>query len=206
MHYKTVMKSKDLQGPDIDKKYWVKNLRRRKITQRSMQDDEILSGEGWIVDALPGQCDGTVDAICGRLPTSSCLLSGRMDYDGGIVGNKANGWLIFGLDNIKDGIIIVKLIIWSDNENEFSSKSCIDESTSPDEVIIDYTIDGTVTSLSKTNLHNSRIKERDNETIITLLDDPSFTEGSPELRNIELGLRLRLDTPCSMKLTGIIFA
>lgn len=81
--------------------------------------DSIVPGRGWqIRGEPPGVCDGSYYGICGRGPSSDCLLSGHMDGRGGILGNEFSGWIVMNLKNLKEGIIMIKMETWHrDAEN-----------------------------------------------------------------------------------------
>ena len=59
--------------------------------------NEVIPGLGWSLDPdiPPGNCDGTYDAICNRMNTSDCLLSGHMDYKGGLFGDGYSGTFLY---------------------------------------------------------------------------------------------------------------
>lgn len=82
------------------------------VARRMAEEDDgpIVPGRGWeIVDVPPGNCDGTYDAICGRVGTSDCLLDGRMDAEGGLVGDERSGWLVMNVAAVTEGLLMIRL-------------------------------------------------------------------------------------------------
>jgi hypothetical protein len=83
----------------------------------ALDDERIEPGIGWQVEGeLPGICDGSYYAICGREKTSSCPLLGHHDGRGQVVGNEYSGWLVFDLPALEKGLIILKLFTWNPQE------------------------------------------------------------------------------------------
>jgi len=81
-------------------------------------EDSITPGKGWQVTGEPqGLCDGTYNATCGRSTNSECVLYGHHAGRGAIIGNEFSGWLVMSLNDLKEGIIILKLHTWH-KENE----------------------------------------------------------------------------------------
>jgi hypothetical protein len=75
-----------------------------------VHDDRIEPGIGWQVEGeLPGICDGSYNAICGREASNACPLLGHHDGRGQVVGNEYSGWLVFDLPAVEKGLIIIKL-------------------------------------------------------------------------------------------------
>ena len=81
--------------------------------------DKIIPGSGWEVFGEPqGYCDGTYEAVCGRSTDNNCILTGHHDARGAVIGNEYAGWLVMQLQNVKEGIIVIKLHTWHyDSEN-----------------------------------------------------------------------------------------
>lgn len=81
--------------------------------------DKIIPGSGWEVFGEPqGYCDGTYEAVCGRSTDNDCILAGHHDARGAVIGNEYAGWLVMQLQNVKEGIIVIKLHTWHyDSEN-----------------------------------------------------------------------------------------
>lgn len=161
---------------------------------------EINAGKGWQVSrTLPGNCDGTYDAICGRLSSSDCLLSGHMDSRGGILGNELSGWLIFNVPEMKEGIIMLKFESnhfedestvtkdWSDVNNGEYSRHLQNSTPLPEDFFFDYSIDGNITSLSLDEFKLKTTNPQNNIELITLLDESNF-QGT---KTIDVAIRLR---------------
>jgi hypothetical protein len=184
------------------------NLRRRHL--------EINAGKGWQFSrTLPGNCDGTYDAICGRLPSSDCLLDGHMDSRGGILGNELSGWLVFDVPEVKEGIIMLKFERnhledestatkdWSDINNGEYTRHLQSPTPLPEDFFFDYAIDGNITSLSLSEFQSKISNPQNYIELITLLDDSKF-EGP---KNIEAAIRLRnCGRKCAFLVTHLYWA
>jgi hypothetical protein len=90
---------------------------------RSLEGSDIIPGKGWEVWGEPqGVCDGTYDAVCGRSTDNDCVLYGHHDGRGDIIGNEFSGWLVLTLQDVTEGLIVIKLQTWHfANENEITA-------------------------------------------------------------------------------------
>jgi len=175
--------------------------------------DEVIPGLGWSLDALPGNCNGTAEAICGRLSTSDCLLDGHMDYQGGLVGDSFSGWLLLELKNVINNIIVLKIDTnqngqgnprtetWTAENNQRRLKKK-NKNLVCDAFAFDYAVDGKITTFNG-NQFFEKVKEiLPGEQFLTIMDD---NEGSA--RNIEVGIRLRgCGRDTTLKLTHVYWA
>lgn len=194
------------------------------LASRGLEGD-IVPGKGWqLIMDLPGHCDGSYNAICGREATNECPASGHHDSRGMLSGNELSGWLVMDLPAVKDGLIILKIVTWlneasntvtngwttvnnegggrrlgqpseSSRNQTFGADLISDQARDlieladlPDSFFFDYAINGKSTSLGKAEFiqrysHPQRVVE-----LITLLDDPSFTD---EVVPVEVAVRLR---------------
>lgn len=84
--------------------------------------ESIVPGSGWSLMTRLGVCDGSYHSICGREPTDNCLLSGHMDYRGGLHGDSLSGWIVMNLKAIKEGIILVKIETWHAADGNLATK------------------------------------------------------------------------------------
>ena len=144
-----------------------------------------------------------------------CLLSGHMDARGGILGNELSGWLVMNLDNVSEGILILKMETWHQpdentvtedweevNNGEYRRKLKPEVPVQPDDFIFEYAIDGHVTSLSKDEFYELRGEPERNVELFTLLDDESFAGDEP--KNVEFAFRMRnCGHTCSFKMTHV---
>lgn len=177
---------------------------------------DINAGKGWQFSrVLPGNCDGTYDAICGRLPSSDCLLDGHMDSRGGILGNELSGWLVFNVPEIKEGIIMLKFESnhledestitkdWNEVNNGEYSRHLQSSASLPEDFFFDYAIDGDITSLSLDEFKSKTTHPQNSIELITLLDDSKF-EGP---KDVEVAVRLRnCGRKCAFLVTHIYWA
>jgi len=174
------------------------SLKQHNLRGRGLE--EIIPGKGWRLDALPGYCDGSAHAICGRVKGSDCLLSGHMDHRGGITGDCLSGWIVFNLPQVTNGVIIIKFEDWGGasaeatvdwtevNDGEYDRRVLGGPPPFPDDFLFEWSINGKITSLNKTEYEETyrKISQRTME-VITLLDDPDMKE--PE--DIEVAVRIR---------------
>lgn len=171
--------------------------------------DAITPGRGWKVrDEPPGLCDGTYNATCGRDKDSQCFLYGHHDARGAVIGDEAAGWLVMTLNDLKEGIVILKLHTWYTpqelREAELVDTRRLGQSLHPsddermltrsydtpkltDDFAFEYAIDGKITRLTKDQfLREKKQIQRVVETL-TILDDPNFTSES---KDVEIAVRL----------------
>jgi len=163
--------------------------------QQQRQLGEITPGRGWEVSGEPdGYCDGSYYAACNRWTNNPCILAGHHDARGALVGNGYSGWLVMTLKDLKEGLIVIKVHSWQDNEDNTITKDWNSENkermlgkgdpadTLPDSFKFEYAINGKVTTMNKKEYVEKRqIVQRVVETL-TLLDDPTFVaEGDVEL-------------------------
>lgn len=177
-------------------------------TTRRLGDD-IEPGKGWkVFDEPAGLCDGTYNATCGRDTDSECFLYGHHDARGAVIGDESAGWLVMNLEDLKEGVIILKLHTWytpqeykeavaadtrrlgqslhPSNDDRKLTRS-YDTPELPDSFVFEYAIDGKVTRLTKDEfLKQKKQIQRVVETL-TILDDPNFTSES---KNVEVAMRL----------------
>jgi len=79
--------------------------------------DEIVMGQGWqVIDEKAGECDGSYYAICGREKSNPCPMIGHHDSRGSVVGNEWAGWLVMELPDLREGIIILKVVTYLGEE------------------------------------------------------------------------------------------
>jgi len=153
-------------------------------------DDSINK---WNVSGLPGRCDGESESICGRMRSSTCLLSGHVDSVGGLSGDDTSGRIIMTLEQVKEGIIILKL---DTHELEVT-----------EDFQFDFSIDGIETSWSKTVfLEKRKSFSGGSVEFFTLLDSADFAKESTK-KNVDLGIQVRnCTTPCGIWLTHVYWA
>lgn len=167
-----------------------------------------VTGSSWEVrDSLPGYCDGTSNAICGRSKSSNCLLSGNVDARGGIVGNDTSELLVMHLENIKEGLVIIKIdVLFSIDESHDKIETEDPLSHLPDNFEFEFSIDGTKTIWSKEDLTIHRKVPEKFVELYTLLDDEEMSK-SGKTQNLQLALRLHnCGQECAVKLTHVYWA
>jgi len=95
---------------------------RRQVVEGNLtSDEEITPGKGWeIWGENPGTCDGTYDAECQR--EGACVLQGQEAGRGAIIGNEYSGWLVVNLQDVKEGVIVLKLHTWHTSDENTVTK------------------------------------------------------------------------------------
>lgn len=147
-------------------------------------------------------CDGTYESFCGRSPLSDCLLYGHNDCRGGIFFSSRNGWLVMRLDQVTEGVIVLKLVTGQGN-------ACVGYASMPrglhsntgelcSNFKFEFSIDRTLTSWGREEFQNRTTSAQVFVELWTLLDDRDFAKGGP--RDVELAFRM---TGCG-KETGFL--
>lgn len=194
--------------------------------------DEIVPGKGWeVIREKPGTCDGQYESICGRERSDSCPLLGYHDSPGILVGNEYSGWLVFDIPDVNDGLILVAMNTglkssdnprtegWSSVNNE---RRALDNSFGatesspgsepetrdlgddlPDNLVLDWAINGAITSWDKATLLEKRAQPQDKVELWTILDDASFDQKG----KVELAIRLRgCGNRCTLGVSHVYWA
>jgi len=196
---------------------------------RSRRLEEITVGKGWQhIMEYPGNCDGTYDASCAKHREDACPLLGHHDSRGHLAGNEYSGWLVLTLPKVEKGLIMLKIVTWlgeasntytdgwtsvnnqrrlgaSNDQQQPSANSTrrLGLSDQPEELVFEYSVDGVVTSLSKTKLVDEIKKVQRLVEIVTVLDEESF--GVKE--NVEVAFRLKnCGRQCTFGLTHVYWA
>jgi hypothetical protein len=166
----------------------------------------------------PGDCNGEYNAICGRVYDDPCPTLGHHDSRGMVVGNEWAGWLVMELPEVKEGIIILKLITnlesdlnprakeWTtvNNEGGGSDRQLTEMKNFPDEFLFDYAIDGKITSLSKSEFIDQVKQPQRVVEVLTVLDDPSFT-AKP--KTVQVAFRMRnCGNKCTFGISHVYWA
>jgi len=173
-------------------------------------EDSITPGKGWNVwGEPPGFCDGTYNATCGLYTKSECAMIGHHDNRGAVIGNESSGWLVMTLEDLKEGVIVLKLHTWHTEKDNRETKESIsvdqelrrlgqpveriltrsyDTPELPDEFVFEYAIDGAITALTKDQFLNEKQQIQRVVETITILDNPNFTSES---KDVEIAIRLR---------------
>lgn len=173
---------------------------------RQLQDTEtiITAGTGWNMDGVPaGFCDGSAQSTCGRDQKSKCLMAGHNDHQAGILGDALSGWLLLTVRHVKEGIILVRFDTdvaananavtegWTtvDNKNDDRKLNI------PHDFAFDYSINGEIKSLSRSDFLEMGVEIADGMILHPLLIDADM--GSERRQNaddgetIELAIRIR---------------
>lgn len=175
----------------------------------------IIPGLGWqMAVQRAGYCDGTYNSECGRDKDNACLLSGHNDIRGGLHFGSYSGWLVMTLPAIEHGIIIAKVEDWHSeaessitkgwtsidnkgrrqlrgNTNTTESIESRELKAAPPEICenfsFEFAIDGKITTWNKARYSEERKVAQRVVEVMTLLDDPKFTESS---KDVELAIRM----------------
>jgi hypothetical protein len=207
----------------------------QQITTEKNITTSIIPGRGWVVHSEPsGYCDGSAKSICGRQITNDCLLSGQNDGKGGIQGDGLSGWLVMTLDELKEGIVILNINFMQDritrkpaavvdggdrelkkmlNSSEIESRSeefhhivANDARNLPNTTIFEYSTNGTIISLNKSQLIDRIGQANGAVQWIVLLDDEE-TSTSGRAFTMKLAIRIvGCKRGCTMSINHIYWA
>jgi hypothetical protein len=75
-----------------------------------------------VIGHPPGFCDGTSNGVCGRGPSSECLMSGHMDSRGMLVGDALSGWITFQLNDVSAGIFAARIQYWQEHNSNLRTE------------------------------------------------------------------------------------
>ena len=169
-------------------------------------NENFTPGKGWMVfNRVPGFCDGSSQSTCNRSPTNTCLLAGHNDFHSGILGDALSGWLMFRLNNVKEGVVLARLDTTvqpnSDTKTEGWNKvNQGDDSNKerylniPADFEFDYAINGKVTTLLRSEFIAFGSDIVDGMTLFPLLLDESMSEEvdeNGEGRAVDVAIRIR---------------
>jgi hypothetical protein len=177
--------------------------------QREMADtsnEKVAPGKGWMVyNRVPGFCDGSSQSTCNRSPTNTCLLAGHNDFHGGILGDALSGWLMFRLNNVKEGVVLARLDTtvqpnsnaktegWNE-VNQGNGGNRERHLSIPADFEFDYAINGKVTTLLRSEFIAFGSDIVDGMTLFPLLLDESMSEQVDEHgegRAVDVAIRIR---------------
>ncbi|KAL9190080.1 hypothetical protein ACHAXT_007291 [Thalassiosira profunda] len=141
-------------------------------------DSDDIARQHRLLDYGDG-CDGSLfsSASCGRLPSSSCLLEGHQGSRGGIWGSETTGWLVLNKITTENGYIALNLEIGSGERLEVGG----DERRRrrlleiPDSFVLEYAIDGAITTLDKTQLLDKLQRPVPGAGLLVVMDDAAIT-------------------------------
>mmetsp|Transcript_1289 Transcript_1289/g.2624 ORF Transcript_1289/g.2624 Transcript_1289/m.2624 type:complete len:527 (+) Transcript_1289:209-1789(+) len=166
-------------------------------------ENVLTPGLGWEIYAHTsvGVCDGTTEHYsCKRSADNDCLGYDHHDSRGGIYGDGTSGWIIFDLKNVIVGRIVMKLETWHHEElvrkkgaRKYKKRQRGLKVTGvdhwPDDVILDYAIDGHIKSLDKAKLKKEIYQP---QRVVQLLNLLNKKPNKP--KDIEVAVRLRCPT------------
>jgi hypothetical protein len=196
--YKLRMKRKNTVLNGVGDDYINDNLnlqfRRRSVA--------IAPGIGWrLLNSFGDDCDGSLafTMACGRLPTSTCLLDGHQGSRGGIWGNETTGWLVLNGIRTENGYIALNLEIGDRNK---SRQELFD--SLPDSFVIEYSVDGIVTSLDKSVFEPSK-QSVPGMTLVNVLNDETMIKA----KDVTVAVQVKGcadNTVCQIALTHVYWS
>jgi hypothetical protein len=180
-------------------------------------ETKLVAGKGWnMLNPLAGFCDGSAQSTCGRDAENSCLLAGHNDYQSGIVGDGLSGWLKLKVENVKEGIILVRLdtngtpssntatLGWTEVNDGGMNRALLSR-----DFWFDFAIDGKVTTWSRTDFIDHSFDIAKGVTIYPLLMDKTMYQGDEDKgKNVEVAMRIRSrqGRVITMALTHLFYA
>lgn len=172
--------------------------------ERKPVTSQLEPGKGWGLNAKsnPDVCDGTWDSFCGR-SSDNCMLSGHNDHRGGITFDSLSGWMIFDLEKVRHGMIMIRIEYWMGSNNpptsgwtcENNAETCDDNQRRRslkkpfqfkcDDFKFEFAIDGKITVWDKAEWEARRMVIQRVVPLWVLLDDEDWTGE----RDVELAIR-----------------
>jgi len=170
---------------------------------RSLED--IVPGKGWQLQrsAPAGYCDGSTDYhSCNRQPSNNCLANDHQDTRTGIFGDQLSGWLMFDIDNVVEGFVVLKFETWHkgevnpmtkdwtsiNNEGEEDERLLKKEPKHwwPDEFEVDVAINGVITIYNRDMIEEKMIQA---QRVVQLMVLHDKKPAQPE--DMEVAIRIR---------------
>jgi hypothetical protein len=190
---------------------------------RRLEDATAPSpGKGWTMYNAPaGFCDGSAQSTCGRDKASKCLLAGHNDHQAGIMGDALSGWLMLTVRNVTEGVILARFDTdvpatanavtegWTTIDNEGGGGRKLNL---PHDFNFDYSINGDVTSLSRSDFLSMGVEIADGLILHPLFIDADMGERkkgeADEGETVEVGIRIRSKQgrTVTMALTHVYYA
>jgi len=159
---------------------------------------EPKQNNGWSVFNAPiGFCDGSAQSRCNRIVGNKCLLANYNHFKAGILGDGASDWLTLSVGVIKEGIILARF------EFEIAVEHL------PDEFQFEYSIDGTVTRLSRDEFVSFGVEIVNDLTVYPLLMNKEMSYNMDESeQSVAVGIRFSSSAGSSLRalLTHVYFA
>lgn len=188
-------------------------------SKRRAGGEEIVPGEGWMLqESSPvGYCDGSTDYhSCNRGETSTCLANDHQDTRSGIYGDNLSGWIVFDIDNVVEGYVVVKFESWHKTVDERTKdwKTVNNERRRlawpehwPEDFEMDTAIDGVVKTYDLKTLQEKVVKAERVVELLVLHD-----EKPKQPKDMEVAIRLRCAEkstprhPCNINISYLYWA
>merc|ERR1711862_216383 len=119
---------------------------------------KIIPGKGWeLQESVPaGYCDGSTDYhSCKRDATNECLAYDHHDTRTGVFGDSLSGWIVFDIDNVVEGFVVVKFETWHkgkevqrtrDWKTVNGERRILNVEHWADDLELDFAVDGVITT------------------------------------------------------------
>ena len=162
----------------------------------------IIPGAGWqVLNGLGDDCDGSLSSTisCGRLPSSTCLLEDHQGSRGGIWGNETTEWLVLHGIDTENGYVALNLEVGDRNKTRQDLLNSL-----PDSFVIEYAVDGTITSLDKSFFEKSK-QPVPGMTLVNVFNDETIKEA----KDVIVAVRLKgcVDsTSCRIAVTHVYWS
>jgi hypothetical protein len=101
-----------------------RRMNNERNSDRKLANPAIVPGLGWTLNthSAPHLCDGSYDSFCGKEEDNNCLLYGHNDHRGGIFFDSYSGWLIVNLEDLKHGLVILRVETWHGSPSSKKTK------------------------------------------------------------------------------------
>jgi len=182
----------------------VPNIMRSHTNMRSLeQTGKIIPGNGWqLQESVPaGYCDGSTDYhSCMRDSTNACLANDHQDTRTGVFGDSLSDWIVFDIDNVVEGFVVVKFESWHKGNRSINPRTKDWETVNnerrvlwpeitnfwPVDFEMDVAVDGVITTYNLDMLQEKVIKA---ERVVELM---VLHDTKPEKpKDMEIAIRVR---------------
>lgn len=155
----------------------------RSTTTRLSQSNGNLQPT-WSIDNAPvGFCDGSAQSTCNRVRGNRCILANMNHYQGGVIGHGNSGWLFFHLDNVKEGIVLIRFH-WEGGLDEMN------QSLSSD-LQFDLSVGGEISTWSRDEFISKAVQIGPDLIVHPIcIPDESSSKGRP-VGQTRVGVRIR---------------
>lgn len=177
----------------------VPDTRRGRTNLRSLgPTGKIIPGKGWeLQPSVPaGYCDGSTDYhSCKRDATNECLAYDHHDTRTGVFGDSMSGWIVFDIDNVVEGFVVVKFETWHKGKEVQRTRNwktvngerrILNVEHWADDLELDFAVDGVITTYNTEMLQEKVIHAQRVVELMVLYD-----KKPKNPKDMEIAIRVR---------------